>query len=62
MLNFLAMKFETKTWNEFLTKDAKLHGFNAFNSLSFLDTIFLFFLYPLMLGAIAYTLFKIISK
>ena len=51
VLNFLAIKFGIKTWNEFLTKGV--------SNLSFLDVTFLFIIYPLILGAIAFILFKV---
>lgn len=59
LLNFLALQFGIKTWNEFLTRDIKIHGINALVQLSLVDIGFLFIIYPLLLGFTAFIIYKL---
>lgn len=56
-LNFLAIKLGINTWYSFLD-DFKEKGFS---SLNFFDYLFLFLIYPFLLGFIAFNVLKYLS-
>jgi len=51
--NFFASKIQCKTWYDFL--QGMLEGFSFWNQVSFKDLVWLFFIYPLLLGLSAHT-------
>lgn len=54
ILNFLAQAFGLETWYSFLNQVSRLGLPASLKTLSFFSSLFLFFLYPLCLGAAAY--------
>lgn len=62
ILNLLAQALGLATWYSFLNQVQSTDLVSSLQSLSLLSSLFLFFLYPLFLGAIPYYLFKILSS
>lgn len=62
VLNVLASKLKWATWYHFL-QDVTSFGFSSsFTSLRLIDIVFLFLLYPVSLGAVAYFTFRLIER
>lgn len=59
IINFLAKHFRLLTWYDFLNSLARTGLKNAWGELNALSIIFLFLLYPLLLGLIWYGLRKL---
>lgn len=61
LLNFLASKFGIIGWYEFLYNIGKLGFAKTLESTSPLSLIFLFIIYPFLLGLVAYMILRLLS-
>ena len=58
LLNLLAQRIGITTWYPFIEEVGKIGVAKAFGKLSFLSTLFLFILYPALLGLAAFLVLK----
>lgn len=58
LANIAASMFGVATWYDFIFQISKLGFVEAFLSLKFTSVLFLFFLYPALLGYCAHYLYK----
>lgn len=62
LVNLLAAKWQLTTWYDFLSNTQKLGWKSAWLKLNILNAIFLFLIYPLILGYFAYLLFNLFHR